>query len=598
MPEEITADLIKNWIKNNSDSNSEAKNAKISDVSKEELFEELEIELQKLRNLDDLKSVPFKEVVGGKKSLKKIRKILQREVYDWTLSPILDRQNHYNSRFLDFLEQFLKNLDLIESKFGSIGSKHESIESKLSSIGSKHESMESKLSSIGSKHESMESKLSSIGSKHESIDSNINEVDNKLNKKIETAVSDVSQKIDKIHSNFEKNIKEIYEKNETTALQNFFEIESSIKKAYSEILQRSPEKDGLKFYVNKIKTGKADLSDLEKNLKDSDEYKRLLVSKKILKKLQSTIEKPIFIIGVPRTGTSFLHSILCAHKQLAWFSHENLKEWLSPNEQFKIESYYKWLKAKKKKIPLTEDALFVFGKKLGKGLRQFGVPPKGTSKIPIEGEIFWKKIFGVDFIKDVSINSKIQFLMGMNEAIKKEKKSRFVCKAPQNSMRLFAIHKILPDAKFINMIRDPRAVVSSMLQRNIDEGSWDPGIPIINQNKFNDLTEIEQCAWRYKEITDAIHEFSSLQGKNFLTVVYEKLIENTEEELKKILAFCELEKPKQLKRIIPTLRKGTSNKWTKKLSVEEERKIFDIVNSSLKKMKYPYQLSNKKSNKN
>jgi len=179
MPEEITADLIKNWIKNNSKNNSETKNEKISAIPNETLLAVLEIELQKLSNLDDLKSVPFKEVVRGKKSLKKIRKILQQEIYDWSLSPILDRQNQYNYGFIEILQNFLKTVESIESKLGSVGSKQESIESKLGSVGSKQESMESKLGSVGSKQESMESKLGSVGSKQESIESKLGSVGSK-----------------------------------------------------------------------------------------------------------------------------------------------------------------------------------------------------------------------------------------------------------------------------------------------------------------------------------------------------------------------------------------------------------------------------------
>ena len=36
------------------------------------------------------------------------------------------------------------------------------------------------------------------------------------------------------------------------------------------------------------------------------------------------IYKPIFLIGVPRSGTTLLNNIICRHKDLAWFSQNDL----------------------------------------------------------------------------------------------------------------------------------------------------------------------------------------------------------------------------------------------------------------------------------
>ena len=109
------------------------------------------------------------------------------------------------------------------------------------------------------------------------------------------------------------------------------------------------------------------------------------------------------------------------------------------------------------------------------------------------------------------------------------KKSRFVNKAPQNSMRLYAIQKIFPDAKFINVVRDPRPVVASMMKRFDDEGEFTMGFPIANKINFDELSQIEKWASKYKQVTEYIYEFFKKQNiENFLTVEYDAIIRDPE----------------------------------------------------------------------
>jgi len=49
--------------------------------------------------------------------------------------------------------------------------------------------------------------------------------------------------------------------------------------------------------------------------------------------LEHKILKPIFIIGVPRSGTTILYRTLCLHPDVAWFSHEDLQFWIPKEKQ-------------------------------------------------------------------------------------------------------------------------------------------------------------------------------------------------------------------------------------------------------------------------
>jgi len=73
-----------------------------------------------------------------------------------------------------------------------------------------------------------------------------------------------------------------------------------------------------------------------------------------------------------------------------------------------------------------------------------------------------------------------------------------------------------------------------------------------------------------------------------MTVSYEDLISDTASVVKKIFSFCDLKIPDSLETKLPKIRPEPAKKWTKDLRPDDVKKIFEIVNASLKKMKYPY----------
>jgi hypothetical protein len=308
--------------------------------------------------------------------------------------------------------------------------------------------------------------------------------------------------------------------------------------------------------------------------------------------LKNNIVKPIFIVGVPRSGTTMLYRILCHHSDLAWFSHEDLEFLFPKATQESLKKLFTKMKENNEKIPKNEETLFVFGPNQKEII-------KNTSKQPIEAEIFWKKNFGSEYIKDVSEDKKNEIMQEIQKVLEREKKSRFLNKSPQNSMRIFALKKIFPDAKFINIARDPRSVIASMLQRHEKQGSFDMGIPLRNspekisylKQKFlsrsKDYDIIREFSKKYQEITENIYDFSKSHDGSLINVIYEELLADPEKIIIKLLEFCELQKPSNVNELIPKIEE-TQNKWKEKLTKNDEKKIFRIVKSAIKKMNYPY----------
>jgi len=214
---------------------------------------------------------------------------------------------------------------------------------------------------------------------------------------------------------------------------------------------------------------------------------------------ENQIIKPIFIIGVPRSGTTMLYRMLCKHPDLAWFSHEDLQFFFPKKAQERLKKRFAKMKENNEKIPRNEQSLFVLGFEIQN-------PLEGTSKIPIEAETFWMNCFGREYITDVSEDKKNEVIQTIQKVLEKEKKIRFLNKSPNNSKRLFVLKKIFPDAKFINIGRDPRSVISSMLVRRELEGKFNVPIPIKNKT-FRKISLLKQIFLSKIKKFDAVKNY-------------------------------------------------------------------------------------------
>ena len=362
-------------------------------------------------------------------------------------------------------------------------------------------------------------------------------------------------------------------------------IKEKIHQYYIKYLDREPEESGLKNAFNNIKNNLITFEQLKSTILSSFEYKEKELKKSNFHLLVSKIKKPIFIIGVPRSGTGLFYHTLCSHPNLAWFCMDDLKIWMPDLQQEQLRKHYEKLKLKNKKFPADENALTIFGNVLFNP-KDFEHLPLGP--YPIEGETFWKKYLGHGFITDISLDKKLGLVQGIIDIMEKQNKSRFLNKAPQNIMRLPALKKIFPDSIFINIARDPRSVVSSMIRRHNTEGSFETGISILDKQTYQELDFVQKWAWQYKEISEIILKFSQENPQNFHTVIYEEFLQNPVETVKKKIDLCQLQIPENFKQKIPKMREEPRKKWIKDITEEDSKKIFDIVGPIISKLNYPY----------
>lgn len=205
--------------------------------------------------------------------------------------------------------------------------------------------------------------------------------------------------------------------------------------------------------------------------------------------------KPIFLVGCPRSGTTLLASRINLHSQISVTPESHFFEILNRKAFFKILKY-----------PITEKKLRAFFSL--KRIKDFG----------IEYDDF------VDKFKKTEQTCFDVFDILMQLYLSKSKKNYWCEKTPQNLRYLKNIYDFYPTAKIICIIRDGRDVALSLSRAPWRERNL--GIPCLEWNDYA------------RDFFDAQTHYSE---KNFFSLKFEDLIQTPEKELRKLCRFLEID---------------------------------------------------------
>ena len=127
---------------------------------------------------------------------------------------------------------------------------------------------------------------------------------------------------------------------------------------------------------------------------------------------------------------------------------------------------------------------------------------------------------------------------------------------PLNIAQAERILKIFPNALFINMVRDPRDVIASLLTKN-----WGPTTPL------------EGIEWIQKRLIDAHHALGTIPAKQQITIALEDLaINNREQSYQALLTFLGLQDDPAMRAFFETEltpQAATSGRWKSEIATPE-----------------------------
>lgn len=196
------------------------------------------------------------------------------------------------------------------------------------------------------------------------------------------------------------------------------------------------------------------------------------------------IRKNLFIIGVGRSGTSLIQSILASHSKIA----------VSPETGFVRGTVLHWEKNQNK---TNQEYL--------------QTTPK-FSRIP--AGVFEESVMTYPTDLDFYISYLSRYLRSQNKELIGDKDPRLV-------EFITATAELFPKAKFIHIVRDPRDVLLSK-----KKAAWSKGKPSWYHIFAN-----------YIQIKLGEHQGNELPPEKYLTVIYEKLLDEPENTVKQICDF-------------------------------------------------------------
>ncbi len=238
------------------------------------------------------------------------------------------------------------------------------------------------------------------------------------------------------------------------------------------------------------------------------------------------VQKPIFLSGLGRSGTTIIHSVLAEHPNANWMSLLCAKYPTRPE-------FNRWV-MHAIDVPLLR------------------IPVKWRL-VPLENYSFWTHYYGGFFrpcrdltSADVTVRAQKSIRSVLGRLVTR-KRNRMLIKTT-GMTRVSFLHTIFPDGKFIHVIRDGRAVAHSRMNVEFWRGwegrlLWPGELPESYRLEWQkyDFSFVALAGIEWKANMDL---FETLKRDYphipVLEVRYEAFCANPLAEIKRMAEFCEL----------------------------------------------------------
>jgi hypothetical protein len=184
---------------------------------------------------------------------------------------------------------------------------------------------------------------------------------------------------------------------------------------------------------------------------------------------------------------------------------------------------------------------------------------------------------------------------------------RFVEKTPQNCFIMDFLAQTFPDAKFVHIIRDGRDVALSYSKKpwlqvsQAESGKFEPGgyrygpyarfwVEPERIREFETTSDIHRCIWAWRRFTEsAIKAGSKLPPIRYYEVRYETLVSNPASEANRLLDFLAIYNPQSRHLFIQAAGKAQSDligRWKNELAGDRLKEIYAETGQLLKQLGY------------
>ena len=255
-----------------------------------------------------------------------------------------------------------------------------------------------------------------------------------------------------------------------------------------------------------------------------------------LKNCTPRVDRPIFFIGAPRSGTTIVFEAFSSHSNLAWFS--NFLHRFPGHPIVSVVS----------RLAISPNLM---GWKRQNGESRFRIPrPYAVECFPAWERCCGRK-FRFDFLSNqtVSETDKRNTIELVSRVTKYQGKQRFTAKIT-GPPRICYLDSIFPDAFFIHIMRDGRAVSNSLMRvgfwkkgGGFERPWWTGGLTQEDMETYDryDKSPLVLAAIQWRRIILAAKEEASrIAPQRYLQVKYEDILREPLSFMDKLIEFSEL----------------------------------------------------------
>lgn len=292
----------------------------------------------------------------------------------------------------------------------------------------------------------------------------------------------------------------------------------------------------------------------------------------------------IFLLGAGRSGTTLLYKLLCLHEQVGFISNYNVRfpAWVPAGYLGRLTSHspilklYGWFDGSggayfnnrpllKKIIPSPREGEEIY--------KRCGIPP-----IPAEGERLG--------------DDSSECLFESFQRLRAQQGARvLLTKRTANNRRIAQLRQVFPEAGFISLVRDGRAVASSLINvewwRKDKHKVWWDG-RTVNQMLADGEDELEIAARNWLHETEAIQAgLADVPDKYVHTLRYESLMQDPLAELERVFSFMGLAMNPRLAQTVASLGlELRPEKWLREWDPSTRARVERIQGDMLSRLGY------------
>jgi len=283
------------------------------------------------------------------------------------------------------------------------------------------------------------------------------------------------------------------------------------------------------------------------------------------------IEKPVFIIGVARSGTTVFYNMFATHPDVTWFSN--------------YSNFFRTFP----QTAVLHRLIDMPG--IGELIKQNIIFQKGSKLTirPNEGEEIYHEMCGVPFNTDMAEEKDFpeqaaKLRQAIAAHLKYTGKKTFISKQTANNRRLHLLNSIFPDARFVHIVRDGRAVARSLVK----EKWWrDIGIWWLNKTAGEmDTDPIPLFLEYWKRVHDEIVQVAPMLGNRYIEFRYEDLSLDVQGTIRCLADFLEWKTDERFIARLPKSLPNMNFKWQNEFTTIQKKQAVKLIGRKLHKIGY------------